>query len=75
MMGVIRTPAQGSPIPHVHEIAKRSNWASNQRGVILDFVIVFLVGCGILGLIVHREWVARKTEKAQWSVEEIKDHE
>lgn len=63
------------PVDHVDEIAKRGNWADNQRGVILVFVIVFIVGCGILGLIIHREWVARKHERAQWSVEEIKDYE
>ena len=74
-MAVIGIPAHGPPVPRVHEIAKRSDWAYNQRGVILVFAIVFVVGCGILGLIIHREWVARKTERAQWSVEEIKEHE
>lgn len=68
-------PSYELPVEHVHEIVKRDNWADNQRGVILVFVIVFIVGCGILGLIIHREWMARKHERAQWSVEEIKDHE
>lgn len=75
MMAVIKIPAHEPPVTHVYEFAKRSDWAYNQRGVILVFAIVFLVACGILGLIIHREWVARKTERAQWSVEEIKDHE
>lgn len=75
MMAVIGIPAHGPQVPHVHEIVKRSDWAYDQRGVILVFVIVFLVGCGLLGMIIHREWVARKTERSHWSVEEIKDHE
>lgn len=73
-MGVIRTLPSTSGLSGVHRITKRSaRWAQKQPGVILVFVIVFIVGCSILALIIHKEWKARKAERAEWTVEEIKD--
>lgn len=72
-MPVITTPVSHSPFSEVHKHAKRSDWAQSQPGVILVFVIVFTVGCAIFAIIVHREWKARRAERAEWTVEEIKD--
>lgn len=58
---------------NIRKIMKRSDWAQNQPGVILVFVIVFIIGCGILMVMIHKEWLARKAERAKWSVEEITD--
>ncbi|BCS18873.1 uncharacterized protein APUU_11701S [Aspergillus puulaauensis] len=71
-MAVITRTSQPS-LSEAHEYVKRSDWAQSQPGVILVFVIVFILGCGILGVIVHKEWGARRDERAEWTVEEIKD--
>ncbi|RAL03476.1 uncharacterized protein BO80DRAFT_422932 [Aspergillus ibericus CBS 121593] len=55
-------------------LTKRS-WASEEPGVILDFVVVFLVLCGILALIIQKAWRHRQAERAEWEVEEIRDVE
>lgn len=73
-MAVITTPISQSPFSEVHKYAKRSDWAQSQPGVILVFVIVFIVGCGVFGIIIHKEWKARRAERAEWTVEEIKDN-
>lgn len=58
--------------PHpANSIAKRSNWAAEQGGVILDFCIVFILLCAILTLIVIKFLRQRREERAQWTVEEI----
>lgn len=54
-------------------IARRDNWAGQEPGVILVFCIVFLVGCGILLLIIQRALKQRREERAQWEVTEIRD--
>lgn len=65
------------PIDH-NAIVKRNsnqNWAAQEPGVVLVFCIVFIVGCGILALIIHRAWRTHKEERAQWEVTEIKEVE
>jgi hypothetical protein len=57
---------------HINHLAKRSNWASENPGVVLVFCIVFLVGVGIISLFVYRRWMARKAKKASFDVEETK---
>lgn len=54
-----------------NEPVKR-NWASREPGVVLVFCIVFLVGCGILALIVQKMRNERKAERAKWEVTEVK---
>lgn len=68
-MGVINRDVQTS---HPYQLSRRGNWADSHRGVVLVFVIVFIVGGGILGLYFYRIWKARKAEEAQYEVEEIK---
>ena len=38
-----------------HHVMKRSNFATREPGVILVFVIVFLVGCALLGVLINRQ--------------------
>ncbi|CAK7243517.1 MAG: hypothetical protein STHCBS139747_005042 [Sporothrix thermara] len=45
-------------------LAKRSNWAGHEAGVIVVFCIVFIVGCGLLGLWIHKCVSSRKAKKA-----------
>lgn len=74
MAVIARTSQPSQPsLYEAHEFVKRSGWAQDQPGVILVFVIVFILGCGILGVIVHKEWKTRRDERAEWTVEEIKD--
>ncbi|KAL1902847.1 hypothetical protein Sste5346_000758 [Sporothrix stenoceras] len=48
----------------VAHLAKRSNWASREAGVIVVFAIVFVVGVGLVGLWIHKLVSARKAAKA-----------
>ncbi|KAE8138582.1 hypothetical protein BDV38DRAFT_281886 [Aspergillus pseudotamarii] len=72
MPAITAHPSQ-PPRFEVHQYVKRSDWAQSQPGVILVFVIVFSIGFGVLGIVVHKEWEARRAERAEWTVEEIKD--
>ena len=47
-------------------IAKRSNWAGREAGVVVVFCIVFVVAVGLTGLFVHKKLAARKAAKAQF---------
>ena len=47
----------------LHQFAKRSNWASENPGVVLVFCIVFIVGLGVISLFVYRRWMKRKADK------------
>lgn len=62
----------GRPVS-LHQLSRRGNWADRNRGVVLVFVIVFIVGCTTLGLFFYRQWKARQADRAQYEVEEIKD--
>jgi hypothetical protein len=44
------------------ELARRG-WAGDHPGVILVFVIVFLVVLGLLLLVLYRRWLRRSAEK------------
>ena len=66
-------PAIQALTPHIrHEIVKRSNWASENPGVILVFCIVFIVGVGIVSLFAYRLWMKRKAKKQSFEVQERK---
>ncbi|CAP87197.1 Pc24g02890 [Penicillium rubens Wisconsin 54-1255] len=64
--------SNGSPVAR-GGIAKRDNWAAEEPGVILVFCIVFLVGCGILVLIIQKTVKQRLEERAQWEVSEVRN--
>lgn len=55
-----------------HQLSRRGNWADDNRGVILVFVIVFIVCSGIFGLLGYRQWMARRARRARYEIEEIK---
>jgi ABC-type phosphate/phosphonate transport system permease subunit len=42
-------------------LAKRENWAQQEAGVIVVFVIVFVVGVGLISLFIHKKLAARKS--------------
>jgi len=50
------------------QLARRSNWAGQEAGVILVFCIVFIVACGVAGVCIGR-WISRRraarAEKAE----------
>lgn len=45
-------------------IAKRSNWAGREAGVVVVFCIVFIVAVGLVGLFISKRISARKANKA-----------
>lgn len=47
----------------VHQLVRRSNWASDNRGVIVVFCIVFIVGVGLISLFIYRKMLARRANK------------
>ncbi|TVY65562.1 hypothetical protein LSUE1_G009464 [Lachnellula suecica] len=48
-----------------HQIVKRSdNWASKESGVVAVLCIVFVVGAGLLGLVITRFISKKKAERA-----------
>lgn len=54
--------------PRIHELAKRRhNWASKNPGVILVFVIVFVVVMGVASLFLYRRLLRKKAEKQAYS--------
>lgn len=44
-------------------IAKRSNWAGREAGVVVVFCVVFVVAVGLLALFIHKKLAARKAAK------------
>ncbi|CAP95863.1 Pc21g09660 [Penicillium rubens Wisconsin 54-1255] len=54
----------------LHSIVERSghkgNWANRNRGVVLVFVIVFIVVVGIIALLAYRRWLKRKADKESY---------
>ncbi|KAL1836558.1 hypothetical protein VTJ49DRAFT_4919 [Mycothermus thermophilus] len=55
------------PRDTVSHLAKRSNWASENSGVVLVFCIVFVVGVGLIGLFIYKKMIARRERKARES--------
>lgn len=45
------------------------NWAHANPGVVLVFCLVFIVGVGILALLIYRYWLRRKAERAAYETE------
>ncbi|CAK7567152.1 MAG: hypothetical protein SEPTF4163_005114 [Sporothrix epigloea] len=45
-------------------LAKRSNWAKHEAGVIVVFCIVGIVGIGLVSLWLHKLLTARKVARA-----------
>ncbi|KAJ9156253.1 hypothetical protein NKR23_g1459 [Pleurostoma richardsiae] len=62
----IKMPAIKSLVAReaVSHIAKRSNWAGKEAGVVLVFCIIFVVGVGLIALFTHKWLVARRQRKA-----------
>jgi predicted permease len=48
----------------------KDNWADKNRGVVLVFVIVFLVVVGIIALYAYRRWLKRQAEKETYETTE-----
>ncbi|KAL2115793.1 hypothetical protein VTJ04DRAFT_10048 [Mycothermus thermophilus] len=48
-------------------IAKRSNWAGENAGVVLVFCIVFVVGVGLIGLWIYKAVLRRRENKKHTS--------
>ncbi|KAJ4418435.1 hypothetical protein N0V85_001424 [Neurospora sp. IMI 360204] len=44
-------------------IAKRSNWAGKEAGVIVVFCVVFIVLVGLVALFIHKKCAARRERK------------
>lgn len=49
-------------------LSKRSNWASQEAGVIVVFCIVFVVAVGLVGLFISKRIAARREAKAATAV-------
>jgi hypothetical protein len=52
----------------ISQIAKRSNWASENVGVMVVFCITFIVAVGLIGLFTYKKILARKEKRAVSSV-------
>ncbi|CDM37966.1 unnamed protein product [Penicillium roqueforti FM164] len=70
MAAIHPSPARGI---EVRDELVRRNWASREPGPILVFCIVFVVGVGILALIIQKVVKDRREERAKWEITEIKD--
>ncbi|EGS18625.1 uncharacterized protein CTHT_0052300 [Thermochaetoides thermophila DSM 1495] len=55
----------------VSHLAKRSNWAAREPGVVLVFCIVFIVGCLLIALWIHKFIKARRERRAQGGSQEM----
>ena len=62
MPAISKTIAVREAVSH---IAKRSNWAAEEPGVIVVLCIVFVVACGLIGLWISKQLAARKARKQQ----------
>jgi hypothetical protein len=45
------------------QIARRSNWAGENAGVMVVFCIVFVVGVGLVSLFIYKKIQARKEKR------------
>jgi predicted Na+-dependent transporter len=59
-----------SPSLSLGSLVARKNWADKNRGVVLVFVIVFLVVMGIIALFAYRRWLKRKADKESYETTE-----
>lgn len=64
-MPAINSFKQESPFK-IQPLIKRGNWADKNRGVVLVFVIVFIVFLGLVSLIVYRRWMKLKADKESY---------
>ena len=55
-----------SQVTGIHSMAKRSNWASKNPGVVLVFCIVFIVSLGLVSLWLYRQWVKRRARRQRY---------
>ncbi|KAJ5924943.1 hypothetical protein N7454_007582 [Penicillium verhagenii] len=62
----------GSPLQasSLYTLAKRRNFASRNPGVVLVFCIVFLVGLGIVSLLIYRQVLKKKAQKEKFETTE-----
>ena len=44
-------------------LAKRSNWAGENAGVMVVFCVVFVVAVGLLALFIYKKLLARKERR------------
>lgn len=49
----------------INMMAKRSNWAGKNAGVMVVFCILFIVGVGLVTLFIYRKVMARKARKLE----------
>ncbi|OJD10451.1 hypothetical protein AJ78_08543 [Emergomyces pasteurianus Ep9510] len=47
----------------VYQLAKRSNWAGQNAGVMLVFCILFVIAIGLISLFVYRWMLRRKAAR------------
>ena len=52
------------PRDHDHK-----NWAHANPGVVLVFCLVFIVGVGLVALVLYRQWLKRRAEKVAYEAE------
>ncbi|KAJ5965968.1 hypothetical protein N7481_012682 [Penicillium waksmanii] len=64
-MPVINSIEQEGPF-NLQPLMKRGNWADKNRGVVLVFVIVFIVFLGLVSLVAYRRWMKRKADKESY---------
>jgi hypothetical protein len=60
-MPAISLPVVARDMAH---IAKRSNWAGENAGVMVVFCIVFVVAVGLIALFISKKVQARKEKRA-----------
>ncbi|KAJ5902212.1 hypothetical protein N7495_002740 [Penicillium taxi] len=49
---------------HLHAMERRGNWASQHRGIVLVFCILFLVAIGIGGSSIYQRYMKKKAKEA-----------
>ncbi|KAK2743747.1 hypothetical protein FQN55_007151 [Onygenales sp. PD_40] len=47
----------------LHQLARRSNWAGENAGVMLVFCILFVIAVGLAALVIYRWCLARKAKR------------
>ncbi|KAI5287279.1 hypothetical protein KEM54_006106 [Ascosphaera aggregata] len=70
----LKSRAEHAAAEKVYQLARRSNWAGRNAGVVLVFCIIFIVACGILFLVIYRKMMARKARRMQamiWVISQL----